>query len=45
MRRSEISALDRIGPIGLADRSQATRKSLSATKYTSFSVEAPDDHY
>ena len=33
MRRSEISASDRIEPIGLADRSQATSKSLSATKH------------
>lgn len=32
MRRSEISASDRIDPIGLADRSQATRKSLSVAK-------------
>ena len=32
MRRSEISASDRIEPIGLADRSQATRKSLSVAK-------------
>lgn len=33
MRRSEISASDRIEPIDLADRSQATSKSLSATKH------------
>ena len=32
MRRSEISASDRIEPIGLTDRSQATRKSLSVAK-------------
>ena len=33
LRRTGISASDRIGPIGLADGSQAARKSLSATKY------------
>ena len=34
MRRSEISASGRIDPTGLADRSQTTRKSLSATKHS-----------
>jgi len=33
MRHSEMSASDRIEPIGWADRSQATSKSLSATKH------------
>jgi hypothetical protein len=33
MRQSEMLASGRIESIGLADRSQATRKSLSATKY------------
>ena len=33
MRRSQISAADLIEPLGLADRSQSTRKSLPATKY------------
>jgi hypothetical protein len=33
MRRSKILASDRIKPIGLADKSQATRRSLSTTKH------------
>ena len=33
MRHSEMLASDRIEPTGLADRSQAIRKSLSATRY------------
>ena len=33
MRRSVTSASDRTEPIGLADRSQVTRKSLSATNH------------
>jgi hypothetical protein len=33
IRRTGLSASDRTEPVGLADRSQATRKSLSATKH------------